>query len=189
MSFLPENYEAPKKTSTMYMKLVDGENRFRILSKPIIGWEDWLDKKPYRYRMDSKPEKSFDPKKPMKHFWAMIVWNCNLEIIQILQITQETIKKPLQALCKDMDWGDPYFYDIKIIKTGTQKDTEYMINPLPHKSTHEYVRQCFDDTPCNLQALFDNADPFDCTRQNRTPGIFDKSELVNVSVHNASEVA
>ena len=54
--FLPEGYEAPQGTGN-YMKLQSGENKFRILSKPIIGWLDWKDNKPHRFRMKERPEK------------------------------------------------------------------------------------------------------------------------------------
>lgn len=104
MNFLPENYTTPK-TSNSYMKLQDGENKFRILSSPIIGWEDWLDKKPVRFRFNEKPNKSIDPKKPLRHFWAFIVWNYMEEKIQILQVTQATIRNCIEALCKDTDWA------------------------------------------------------------------------------------
>ena len=35
--FLPSGY----KEVSNYMKFVDGENRFRILSPAIVGWEYW----------------------------------------------------------------------------------------------------------------------------------------------------
>ncbi len=159
MSFLPENYQAPR-SSNYYMKLVEGENRIRIMSRPIFGWEDWKDNKPVRFAMDKKPAKSFDPKKPVKHFWAFVVFNCQEEQIQILQITQASIRKSLEALCKDNDWGDPYAYDIKIVKTGEGVDTEYTVNPVPHKPVDDYLVKCFNERPCYLEALFDNGDPF-----------------------------
>jgi hypothetical protein len=176
MSFLPNDYKAPK-TSNYYMKLNEGENKFRILSQPILGWEDWDEKRPVRYRMDAKPLKSIDPKKPIRHFWSFIVWNYAEEHIQILHIVQASIRNSLEMLCKDSDWGDPYFYDIKIIKSGAGKDTEYTVNPLPHKPLNPAIKQSFIDRPCNLEALFDNADPFG-PWETVTQGIFSKEEIV-----------
>ncbi len=90
MNFLPKNYQAPN-ASNKYMKLEKGENKIRILSQPILGWEDWtLEQKPVRFRFDKKPAKSINAEKPVKHFWAFIVWNYIDEKIQILQITQAT---------------------------------------------------------------------------------------------------
>ncbi|MEK6880026.1 MAG: hypothetical protein AABY22_10480, partial [Nanoarchaeota archaeon] len=68
--------------------------------------------------------------------------------------------KSIEALCKDKDWGSPYFYDIKIHKTGEKTDTEYNVNPVPHKVLDQYVISCFKNRPCNLNALFTNEDPF-----------------------------
>lgn len=160
MSFLPKDYKSPT-TNNHYMKIQEGENKFRILSKPIMGWEDWtLDKKPVRYALDKKPSKPLVDNKPIKHFWAFIVWNYNEEQIQILSITQATIRSCLESLCKDEDWGEPFHYDLKIIKKGEGTNTEYMINPLPKKPIHEYIIECFNAKPCNLDAIFTNEDPF-----------------------------
>lgn len=161
MNFLPDNYEAPKPTSQLYLKLQDGENRIRILSRPIVGWEDWnADKKPVRYKMSEKPAKPFDPAKPMKHFWAFIVWNVNEEQIQIMQITQATIRSSLESLSKDADWGSPFEYDIKINKKGEKMETEYTVNPAPHKPVSQEILKAFKDRPIQLEALFEGLDPF-----------------------------
>lgn len=186
MNFLPQGYQTPK-TSGYYMKLQDGENKIRILSQPILGWEDWKDNKPVRFRFNEKPLKSFDPKKPIKHFWAFIVWNYNEEQIQILQITQATLKKGIEALCNDADWGAPYFYDIKIIKKGEMKETEYMVNPLPHKPVSKEVIKEFNNRKCNLDALFVGEDPFSSEWNVYTIGIFDHPE--NGNTKNGAKIA
>jgi hypothetical protein len=172
MTFLPEDYEAPKSAG-FYMKLQDGENRIRILSNAIVGWEDWIEKKPVRYRMDQKPKAPHDAKKPIRHFWAFIVWNYAESKIQILQICQAKIRKTLESLCQDSDWGNPWLYDIKIIKTGVLKDTEYMVNPLPHKPVTDQIKEAFHKQPCSLEALFEGVDPFASGLQFYTPGMFD----------------
>lgn len=159
MSFLPDNYEAPKSKNN-YMKLQEGENRIRILSQPILGWEDWLDKKPVRFHFNEKPKTSFDSAKPVKHFWAFVVWNCAEEQIQVLQLTQSSIRSSIEALCKDADWGAPYFYDIKIVKSGDGVETKYAVNPVPHKALDKSIIQAFYEKPCYLDALFTNQDPF-----------------------------
>lgn len=160
MSFLPDDYEAPKSNNN-YFKLQDGENRIRVLSKPIIGWEDWtLEKKPIRFRMDQKPSKSIDPKKPVRHFWSFLIYNILENKIQIMNVTQATIRKAIESLSKDSDWGAPYHYDIKIVKSGEGVDTEYHVNPVPHKPLNQDVIDMFNAIPCNLEALFTNEDPF-----------------------------
>ena len=159
-NFLPPDYEAPKSTSS-YAKLEEGENRFRILSTPIFGWEDWLNKKPVRSTMDKKPLKSVDPKKPVKHFWSMIVWNYNTSQIQILHITQASIRRALEVLARDEDWGSPFLYDVKIYKTGEGVDTEYSVNPAAPKTVSDDIIEAFRLKPCNLDALFFGEDPWE----------------------------
>lgn len=168
MSFLPEDYRSPN-ASNGYMKLQDGENRIRILSKPILGWEDWHEKKPVRYKMNEKPSKSYDEKKPMKHFWSFIVFNYVEERIQIMHVTQASIRKSIETLVKDSDWGDPYGYDIKITKSGSGMETEYTVNPVPHKPVDPYIVGEFKANRCNLQALFTGEDPFSPYHENYTP--------------------
>jgi len=174
--FLPEDYEAPR-VGGYYMKLQQGENRIRILSQPILGWEDWsAEGKPIRFAYDKKPEKAINPAKPVKHFWAFIVWNYKDEQIQILQVTQAGVRKGLEALSKDADWGAPFFYDIKIIKEGEEMKTKYMVNPLPHKPTALHIIESFNARPCYLEALYQNEDPFATHWGKKTPGIFTKGD-------------
>jgi len=175
--FLPQDYQAPK-TSNFYVKLVDGENKFRILTQPLLGWEDWLDKKPVRFKFEEKPAKAIDPKKPVKHFWSMVVWNYLEEEIQILHITQASIRNSIESLCNDTDWGAPYFYDIKILKKGENLETEYSVNPVPHKKLPSIVMEKFNERPCNLDALIDGADPFAKDQACYTPGIFSEEDSV-----------
>ena len=177
MSFYPQGYKLPQ-ASNHYMKLNDGENKFRMLSKPIVGWEDWDQKKPIRFKMDKKPESSIDPKKPVKHFWAMIVWNYQEEQIQILQLSQATVRSQIDGLINDKDWGSPFDYDLKIIKSGEKTDTEYKVNPLPHKPVSNQIKQAFYDKPCNLEALFINADPFSKEWKEFTQPVFENQEVI-----------
>ena len=157
--FLPETYAVPKGNNN-YMKFDKGENKFRILSAPILGWEDWKDNKPLRFPMDKKPSAPVDPSRPIKHFWAMVVFNYNEEAIQILEITQKTIQNAISSLAKDADWGSPLGYDIKVIKTGDGMETEYQVNPVPHKPVSQEIQDAYMEKPVVLEALFEGKDPF-----------------------------
>lgn len=161
--FLPQDYEAPQGSAD-YMKFQDGENKFRILSKPIIGWVDWKDKKPYRFTMKTKPEKPMGDK-PIKHFWAFIVWNYATQAVQILEVTQAGIQKAIQNLSKDEEWGAPFDYDIKVNRKGKDLDTEYSITPSPKKPLDETVKKAALDKPCYLEALYEGADPWAVTNK------------------------
>lgn len=111
--FLPPNYDVPSKRGN-YMRFAEGENRFRILGFPIIGWESWEEmgdgtRKPIRRPMD-KPFSVDEIENPedIKHFWAMCVWNYQEEKVQILEITQKGIQKSIRALAKDGGLGIAY---------------------------------------------------------------------------------
>jgi hypothetical protein len=156
--FMPEGYEVP--SSSNYLKLQPGDNKFRIVSKPIIGWLDWEDKKPLRFHMQNKPQSSIDPAKPIKHFWAMSVWDYKSNKVSILEITQKTIQTAIEGLARNTDWGSPLNYDLTINKSGSGMDTEYAVIPIPPKPLPEEIQTVVIGTQVNLEALFEGKDPF-----------------------------
>lgn len=166
-SFIPQGYEVPKGNSA-YLKFQDGENKFRVLSAPIMGWVDWKDKKPLRFPMDKKPAAPVDPTKPIKHFWAFVVWDYVGKKIAILEITQAGVMTAIKNLSEDKDWGAPFGYDIKVTKSGAGMETKYAINPVPHKEVHKMIADLYKETPINLYALFEGKDPFEVAANNTT---------------------
>lgn len=155
MSLFKEEFVLEKKSGA-YMKLQKGENKLRILSQFIGGWEEWDEgRKPVRYR--EKPE---HPREGCKQFAAAIVWNYAESKIQILEITQASVIRSLQALSEDKDWGPVFFYDVKIIRTGEDILTKYQVNPLPSKPLDPAIKQAFYEKRCRLEALYDGDDPF-----------------------------
>jgi len=158
--FLPQDYVQP--TGNMnYYKFEDGENRFRILSKPIIGWLDWDDKKPIRTRLSEGKPSPINSGKAVKHFWSFVVWDSKSDSIKIIEITQSTIQSSIGNLTKDEDWGSPFEYDIKVIKTGDGMETKYAVNPVPHKPISTHIITMVEEKPIDLQKMFDGEDPFD----------------------------
>ena len=161
--FLPDGY---KETGNS-MKLQEGENKFRILSSAIVGWEYWNEdkdgnRKPIRKHMDEDLIMSEiqEPDK-VKKFWAFIVWNYQDEAIQILELTQSTIKRAIQTLIGNKKWGSPVnTYDLVISKTGTGKLTKYAVVPDPKEATDKKITEAFKKKPVNLEALFSGGDPF-----------------------------
>lgn len=170
MDFLPENYETPQGGGS-YMKLQQGDNKLRILSKPVIGWLDWKDKVPHRFGFKNKPEKPLGDQ-AIRHFWAMLVFDYSDQNVKILEITQSTIQKAIETLAKDEDWGSPGGYDIKINKKGQDKQTEYSVTPSPKKDLSDEVKKAAKDKPVNLEALFTNKDPFDVSNGEQTELLF-----------------
>lgn len=176
-TFLPPNYTVPT-SGGRYMKLVDGENRLRILSSPVVGNEYWNnDNKPVRRHMgdpidigDIRPEKDGSLGK-VKHFWAMPVWDYKDSSIKILEITQNTIQKAIKELASDEDWGSPIGYDLVINRQGEGLKTEYGIVPKPAKALDKSIVAAWKDLQeagFDLEALFRGEDPFAPQQATRT---------------------
>jgi stage V sporulation protein SpoVS len=192
--FLPDTYEVPQKSGN-YMKLRDGENRFRILTSPILGYEWWEqdgdNRKPVRVRMDEKIVMTAESEKA-KHFWAMAVYNYNEEAIQILEITQATIQKAIKALAKDKDWGTPLGYDLVVTRSGKELNTEYTVQPKPAKELDKTVADKFKATNIRLEALYEGEDPFasevdvndmpDFGEEEEEEIEYSKTDMLNMSV-------
>jgi hypothetical protein len=157
--FLPQGYEAPKGNEN-YMKLEKGENKFRILSKPILGWIDWKDNKPLRFRMSDKPSQPVDPKKPIKHFWAMVVYSYKSDKVQILELTQRSIQARIETLAKDEEWGSPLGYDLKITRKGDGMETEYDVTPSVPKPLPDAISGLYSKMIIDIDALYTGGDPF-----------------------------
>jgi len=173
MTFLPDGYKEP--VTDNYMKFLDGENHFRVLSSAIVGIEFWKEetnkegekvRKPVRRRMTEAitpdeigVDKNGEPEK-MKHFWAFVVYNRDAERIQILEITQKTIQRAIKTLAGNTKWGDPQEYDIVVTRSGEKFETEYVVQPDPKEKIDEAIVNEYKAMNINLEALFDGDDPF-----------------------------
>ena len=164
-NFLPTGYEPPK-SNTNYMRFEEGENRFRVLSSAIVGYEYWTtDNKPVRSREfptqtpNIKTDK--EGKTRINHFWAFVVWNYRDEKVQILELTQRGIQKSITNLVNNTDWGDPKNYDIVVTRQGLDLNTEYDVAPIPHKPVPEEAVKEYEGMTINLEQLYVGGDPFE----------------------------
>lgn len=160
MSFLPKDYELPKQQG-LYMKLEQGENKFRILSEAITGYEYWTaDNKPVRIK-DYPKSLPADIRKDskIKHFWAFIVWNYKTGSVQILELTQSTIQGAINDLITTAEWGEPTEYDIVVKRKGESLETEYSTMPWPKKPLADEAKQAYEESEIKLDALFEGKDP------------------------------
>lgn len=166
--FLPEGY----KEVSDYMKFEDGDNKFRILSSAVVGYEYWNadkdgNRKPIRKHLDEDLILSEiqEPDK-VKKFWAFVVWNYRDETIQILEITQNGIRKTIQSLINNKKWGSPVdSYDLIINKTGSGLLTKYIVQSDPKEATDKKIKEAYKNRPVNLEALFAGQDPFMITKK------------------------
>jgi hypothetical protein len=161
MTFLPPNYKAPEKTGGNYMKLQDGVNKFRVLSEAITGYEYWnTDNKSVRSPLYPASISDIRPGDKVKHFWAFVVWNYAESAVQILEITQASIRDELIALQQNVDWGEPFGYDITITKTGQKMETKYSVQPSPHKPAPAEALAKYETMAIDLPKLYSGDNPF-----------------------------
>lgn len=167
--FPTEDYKIP--VASNYMKLLEGENRFRVLSSAVIGWEYWnVDNKPVRSKdefdgipADIKLVKDKNGKitpAGVSHFWAFVVWNYDAKRVQILEIKQKGIMQYIQSLVKNPKWGSPKGYDLVITRTGSGFDTEYSTVAEPHSVIDYAITEKYESMNINLEALYTGDDPF-----------------------------
>ena len=109
MGFLPKGAEAPKGDSN-YLKLIEGTIKFRVVSDAIYGYEYWTNEnKPVRLR-EHPTQKPADIKVnddlsySVKHFWAFKVIDREDDRVKIFEITQNGVKRDIEALLYDVDW-------------------------------------------------------------------------------------
>lgn len=162
--FFPQGYELPKKTGE-FMKLEQWKNKFRVLQAPIVGYIDWDNswekKKPVRTATKQEPLNPNDDQQQPKHFRAFKVWNYKTGSVEILEITQWGIQNDIMNYIKTPEYWSALWYDIEITKTGEKKLTRYAVVAMPPKEASKDIIIASNKTPVNLEALFDNKNPFD----------------------------
>lgn len=169
-NFLPEDYQVPATGGGSYLKLTQGDTKFRILASAIVGWQYWnIDGKPVRLKelptstpADIRKDDEGNPEK-IKHFWAFPVWNYATNKVEIAEFTQATIQKQIQSYVTDADWGSPVGdegYDITINRTGERLSTEYQVKAVPRKPLPQEAKDAWADISIDLEALYRGDNPF-----------------------------
>lgn len=163
MSFLPPDAKEPV-TKGNYTKFTEGKHKIRIMSSAIVGYEGWdtdgEKKVPVKYTVEDAPPFGPDGKEP-SYFWAFVVWNYEIERLQICKVTQKTIRTAMQEYVDNEAWGDPKTYDMVITRKGsTLQDTEYTVVANPHTPVAEEIEQTYKDANIDLQVWMKGEDPF-----------------------------
>lgn len=157
---LPEDYQPSQSWEWSYTKLKDWDNKIRILTSPIIWFEYFkADNKPKRSKTMFKDTPDIKEWWKVKEFRAFAIYNYDVEQVQLMEITQNSIKNQIREYSKDEDYWNPKWYDIKINKTGKDLETKYQVKPLPPKpfTNEEAIKEA---KAINLEALFEWDDPF-----------------------------
>ena len=159
-----------------YMKFEEGQNRIRILEKPITGYVYWEDAEGNLVPKNEMAGKGGKPVRvkswegltnaqrgAMKGFAAMVVWNYQAERIQILEIKQVGIMNALEALSLSKSWGDVTSFDIVITKTRTginPTDVEYSVMHEPKEPVSKEIKEAYKEAHIDREALYRGEDPF-----------------------------
>jgi len=161
MDFLPKSYEVPESPSN-YMRFDQGDNKFRVLSSAIVGFEYFnKDNKPVRQK-ESFSEIPSDIKQggKVKHFWAFVVYNYQAKMVQILELTQKSIMEFIKKNVDNPKWGDPKGYDIIVTREGEGLETSYVTTLEPHSPVSDEIVNSFMGKEVKLEALYEGKDPF-----------------------------
>ena len=172
--FTPEKFAESQVGN--YMKFEEGENRIRILEKPITGYVYWEDAEGNLVPKNEMAGKGGKPVRvkswegltnaqrgAMKGFAAMVVWNYKAEKVQILEVKQVGIMNALEALSLSKSWGDTTTFDIVITKTRTginPTDVEYSVMPEPKEPVSKEIKEAYKEAHIDLEALYRGEDPF-----------------------------
>lgn len=166
--FDDNNYKMPSTAN--YMKFLEGENTFRVLSSAITGYEYWTtENNPVRSKVpfDETPNIKMVKndgnqmvESRVNHFWAFCVWNYKDERIQILELTQKGIMEYVKSLVDNKRWGNPTGYDITVTRKGSGFETAYTCVANPHSVMEDHIADAWSKSKIDLTELFRNGDPF-----------------------------
>ena len=165
-------------------KIPEGEEvRVRVLGTGIGGLEDWKEgddgkNMPVRYREREKPV-PFNQAKPIKKFLAVVVWNYDLEMIQILSITQASVIKTLRGF--EEKKGDLTDYDLRMIRTGAGKLSKYTILTGNNSEIPAEAKEALKHRPVDLEAMYEGKDPFQVSDRSQgqiKPNLGDLAKLM-----------
>lgn len=190
--WLPEGYELKTGEKDAYTSIPEGTTTLRILSKPIVGYVAWQDKKPVRHRTLEEFQSGTYEKKPVP-FWAMVVYNYELKRIQVWELTKITLMKKLKAYTDNAKWGDPTKYDIQVSRKGTTMETtEYELIAEPKEPVSEEIKKEYFATPVILEKLFNGDSPFEMEQTERETRreidkVLDTAQAMNLNLQEVNK--
>ncbi len=164
-SFFPEGFAATLNDAPKYFKATKNETiKVRIVSsEPEGGYIRWTSEgRPERWHMTADAPKGVqwqEDSKPKK-FLAVVVWNYNLNCLQIWEITQRTIYDTLESLTSDPDFGHPNQYDLKVTRRGEGLECTYQVQAV-HGQFPLDAQQALTEQKIDMKKLFVGEDPFE----------------------------
>jgi hypothetical protein len=155
-------------------KLQDGGSaRFALLTdEPLEFHECWGtapdgSSKPFRFEFDPTYEDviaelgNYTPREgrggpgtaDVKFAIAVPIWNYEAGSVQVMQITQKSLLRELDAISQQEDYANLLEWDMTISKKGSGLNTEYRLRPAPRKKgTQDTISSAWKEA---LDAGFD----------------------------------
>jgi len=167
-------------------KIASGSSvRFCLLSdEPLEFYEVWAENpadgkaKPFRFDTEPGPDdlalafgeytrrmnREGTGPEPIKFALALPVYNFDASQVQVLQLSQKSLIRELDAVSQMSDYEDICSIDFQLGKSGSGLNTEYKLTPVPRKkgadATIADAWQTAKADGFDLSRLLDGADPF-----------------------------
>ena len=151
-----------------YVKFADGDKRsLRILSKPVTGFETWVEdpegnRRPVRWKPDEQRPEHAENTERAKKFVAFVVFEYSEDgkggDVKIWQFSQRSIIDQMAMLFKDRHWSE---YELVVVRAGKGLDTKYNVTGIQspiEQNLVAFASEC--DKYVNLQHLFSGDSPF-----------------------------
>lgn len=188
MGLLSKNAQAAVAGGGSYLnpsRIASGSSvRFALLSEePLEFYELWGEgadgkAKPFRFDREPSPDdialslgdytrrqnREGTGFEPTKFCLALPVYNYDADQVQILQLSQKSVIRELDAISQMDDYADILATDFLLGKEGSGLNTEYKLTPVPRKKgADKTLADAWEETRSagfDLSRLLDGADPF-----------------------------
>jgi hypothetical protein len=166
-------------------KIASGTSvRFALLSdEPLEFYEAWAEgpdgkAKPFRFASEPSPDdmaiafgdytrrmnREGNAPEPTKFAIALPIYNFQSAQVQILQLSQKSVIRELDAISQLPDYDDLTAIDFILGKEGAGLNTEYKITPLPRKKGSDAeIIAAWEETRAagfDISRLLEGGDPF-----------------------------
>lgn len=146
-----------------YVRFKDGDKRsIRLLSKPVTGYELFVDGKPVRWEPDvPRPDYAISDERPKK-FLAFVVYEYGEDgtdgAIKVWSFTQRTIFDQMGMLFRKEHWSA---YELVVVRVGKGLDTKYNVTGIKSPPEENLLAFAAESAKyIDLNKLFTNDSPF-----------------------------
>jgi hypothetical protein len=127
--------EVEVKTGSEFMKLVEGDNVVRIITKPYQFSVAWIKNQKGTHKVRSAMTKDCPLVKAgekLQNRWYVGVFERKTKTVKILEISGQIVSS-IKKLALDEDWGNPRDYDVNIVRGAPDSQPLYTVIAKPKK--------------------------------------------------------